>query len=257
MTAIYDWFGYEMPIKKRYRLIKKAGFDSVMLWWSNGFGRDCFGSDDYRNGPRYAREAGLQIENIHAPFQMPDNLWLNNSDGEALTGFYLQCIADCVELEIPTMVMHLPDDDDYYNALLLDKVNKIAEKAVKHNVNVAFENLRNFKKLEYILSNTDSPSIGFCYDCAHHYRYFPDRDIPAVYGSRLKAIHLHDNIGVDTHRIPFDGTLDWNVIMKKINKTGYEGSVAIEAMNWGYENITAEEFLQKAFASAKRLEELK
>jgi hypothetical protein len=28
MITIYDWFGYELPIKERYRLIKKAGFES-------------------------------------------------------------------------------------------------------------------------------------------------------------------------------------------------------------------------------------
>ena len=49
MITIYDWFGYELPIKERYRLIKEAGFDGVLLWWSDGFGRDaCLG--DYRNG---------------------------------------------------------------------------------------------------------------------------------------------------------------------------------------------------------------
>jgi len=36
MITIYDWFGYELPIKERYRLIKEAGFDGVLLWWSNG-----------------------------------------------------------------------------------------------------------------------------------------------------------------------------------------------------------------------------
>ena len=31
MITIYDWFGYELPIKERYRLIREAGFDSVLL----------------------------------------------------------------------------------------------------------------------------------------------------------------------------------------------------------------------------------
>lgn len=31
MITIYSWFGYNMPIKERYRLIKKAGFDSYDL----------------------------------------------------------------------------------------------------------------------------------------------------------------------------------------------------------------------------------
>ena len=68
MISIYDWFGYEIPINERYKLIKKAGFDGVLLWWSNGFGRDVSGIDEYLKGPELARKAGLYVENIHISF---------------------------------------------------------------------------------------------------------------------------------------------------------------------------------------------
>ena len=45
--------------------------------------------------------------------------------------------------------------------------------------------------------------------------------------------------------------------MKKIAETDYSGAIAIEAMNWDYENLSAREFLHKAFEQAKRLEALK
>ncbi len=51
MITIYDWFGYELPIKERYQLIKEAGFDGVLLWWSEQLGRN-----DYREGPHIVRE---------------------------------------------------------------------------------------------------------------------------------------------------------------------------------------------------------
>ncbi|WP_273324185.1 hypothetical protein [Vallitalea guaymasensis] len=50
MITIWDWFEKYMSIKERYRLIKEAGFDGMIMWWSNEFGRDIFGKDDYRNG---------------------------------------------------------------------------------------------------------------------------------------------------------------------------------------------------------------
>jgi hypothetical protein len=65
MITIYDWFGYALPIKERYQLIKEAGFEGVLLWWSEYLDRG-----DYRSGPQIAREAGLFIENIHTPFQV-------------------------------------------------------------------------------------------------------------------------------------------------------------------------------------------
>jgi L-ribulose-5-phosphate 3-epimerase len=257
MITIYDWFGYELPIKERYQLIKEAGFDGVLLWWSDGFGRDCYGRNDYRNGPQTVREAGLFIENIHTPFQVPDNLWLDNLDGEAANDCYLQCVADCAEFEIPTMVVHLPDEDNPYNALVLDRIKRIAEKAEQLGVNVALENLWNFTNLAYVLEQVDSLRIGFCYDCAHHYRYCPGDDLLSMYGSRLMALHLHDNDGTHTHRLPFDGTIDWSTTMKKIAETDYSGATAIEAMNWDYEDLSAEQFLHKAFERAKKLEALK
>ncbi|WP_234123926.1 sugar phosphate isomerase/epimerase family protein [Clostridium hydrogenum] len=258
MITIYDWFGYEMPIKERYKLIKEAGFDGVLLWWSDGFGRDCFGRNDYRNGPQIAREAGLFIENIHTPVQNQNDLWLDNLDGEALTDCYLQCVEDCAKFEIPTMVVHLPSEDNQCNALGLDRIKKIAEKAEQLGIKVALENLRNFANLSYVLEQVDSMSIGFCYDCCHHNNYNQGYDLLSMYGSRLMAIHLHDNGGSRAqHQLPFDGRIDWSTTMKKIAQTNYSGATALEPMNWDYKDLSAEEFLKEAFERAKRLEALK
>jgi L-ribulose-5-phosphate 3-epimerase len=252
MITIYDWFGYELPIKERYRLIKEAGFDGVLLWWSEYLDRN-----DYRNGPQIVREAGLFIENIHTPFQIQNNLWLDNLEGEASTDCYLQCVADCAEFAIPTMVVHLPNENNPYNALGMDRIKRITEKAEQLGVNVALENLQNLANLAYVLEQVDSLRVGFCYDCAHHYRYYPGADLLSMYGSRLMALHLHDNYENTTHRLPFDGTIDWSTAMKKIAETGYSGATAIEAMNWNYKDLAAEEFLHEAFERAKRLEALK
>lgn len=93
--------------------------------------------NDYRSGPEIAREAGLSIENIHMPFQVQDDIWLDNLDGEASIDCYLQCVADCVIFEIPTMVVQLPDDGKPYNELGLDRIKRIAERAEQLGANVA------------------------------------------------------------------------------------------------------------------------
>lgn len=253
MITIYDWFGYELPINERYQLIKKAGFDGVLLWWSEGFNRN-----DYRNGPQIARNAGLFLENIHTPIQNQNKLWLDNLDGDALTDCYLQCVADCAEFEIPTMVVHLPNEEHPYNALGVDRIKRIAEKAEHLGVNVALENLCNFANLSYMLEQVDSARIGFCYDCCHHNNYNLGDDLLSMYGSRLMALHLHDNGGsYSQHQLPFDGTIDWTITMKKIAETNYLGATALEPMNWDYKDLSAEEFLYKAYEKAKRLEALR
>ena len=252
MLTIYDWFGYDLTDKQRYRLIKEAGFDGVLLWWSEHLNRG-----DYRGGPRLAREAELFVENIHAPFQVQDGLWLDTLEGETTMQCYLKCIADCAAFEIPTMVVHLPDDDKPHTALGLNRIRKMAELAERLSVNIALENLSNFENLSFVLQTVDAPRVGFCYDCGHHFRCYPKLDLPALFGSRCMALHLHDFEGSSMHRIPFDGVIDWPTAMKRIAESGYLGATAIEAMNWEYGTLSAEAFLQKAALSAQNLEQMR
>lgn len=254
MLCIYDWFGYNVSVKERYILIKKAGFDGVLLWWSDGFGRGA----DYQEGVEFARKAGLFIENIHTPVQNQDKLSLDNLDGIDLLHCYLQCIKDCAEFEIPTMVVHLPDNKFPVNELGMDRIKRIAEKAEKYDINVAMENLNNVENVGRVLNAIKSPKIGFCYDSCHHANYEHKVNLPGIYGDRLMALHLHDNGGeIGQHQLPFDGKIDWPDVMGKIASTGYKGATALEPMNWGYENLSIEEFLGKAYESATLLDNMR
>lgn len=254
MITIYDWFGYSVPIRERYRLIREAGFDGVLMWWSEDFGR----GEEYRDAPQLAREAGLIIENIHAPIRDEHRLWDDDPIGEALVERYLQCVADCAAYEIPTMVVHLPSDSHPHTPLGLDRVRRIAELAERLGVNVALENLRNFNNLSYVLEQVDSPRVGFCYDSGHHDTNYPDKAPLAMYGPRLMALHLHDNNGSQAqHGLPLDGTIDWPATMRAVAATGYTGATALEPMNWDYEALTPQAFLHRAYEHAQRLDVLR
>lgn len=259
MLSIYDWFGYDLPVEERYRLIKDVGFDGVLMWWGEFFGR----GKDYRHVPEIARRAGLFIENIHAPTMTEDgvrfdeHLWFDDEKGDAAIKCYLQCIADCATFEIPTMVIHLPSDRVPHTPLGFARMGKIAEKAEHLGVNVALENIANLNNLTYMLEQIKSPRVGFCYDVAHHERVYPEIDLPGMYGERMMALHLHDNLEATTHRLPFDGIIDWSLVMKRIAEADYKGAIALEPTNLGtYDHLMIEEFLQKAVDGAKRLEEL-
>lgn len=52
-------------------------------------------------------------------------------------------------------------------------------------------------------------------------------------------------------------TIVTQIVMKNISNTGYNGSTALEPMNWDYMNFTPEEFLKKAFEVVKKLESLR
>lgn len=107
--GIYDCFGYgkgyDVPFRERYRLIKSAGFDCVMLWWSDQFGRGA----GYREDAQLAKEAGLRIENMHAPVHEQNDLFLDGPKGESVFQCYLQCVRDCAAYQIPTVVAPLAE----------------------------------------------------------------------------------------------------------------------------------------------------
>ena len=254
MISIYDWFGYEVADENRYKLIKTVGFDGVLLWWSDGFGR----GPCYKEGVWHARNAGLIIENIHTPVEGQNNLSEDNLDGESLFNCFLQCIRDCAEFDIPTMVVHLPNDKYPISKLGMDRIKMIERLAEDLDVNVAMENLGNIKNLTGVLDSIDSGKIGFCYDSCHHANYSHEMDLLNKYGNRLMALHLHDNGGArGQHQLPFDGDISWSAVMKKISEAAYKGSTALEPMNWGYENLSIQEFLAKAYNKAIKLEKMR
>ncbi len=254
LLGIYDWFGYDVSIEDRYKLIKEAGFDNVMLWWSDGFQR----GSGYQEGVLHARNAGLFIENIHTPVLEQNYLSMYNIDGESVFQCYLQCIKDCSKFNIPSMVIHLPNDHCPINILGMNRIKRITNQAEELGVNIAFENLSNIYNLELILNTIKSNRIGFCYDSCHHANYASEIDLLGKYGNRLMALHLHDNGGErDQHQLPFDGYIQWPKVMNKIRLTGYKGATSLEPMNWGYENLSIHEFLRTAYQKGNKLDEMR
>ena len=257
MTGIYDCFGYgfgyDVSFSERYKIIKDCGFDCVMLWWSDKFGR----GEGYEKDADLARYAGLQIENMHAPVHEQNNLSLDNEQGEHILHDYLKCIDDCHKHHIPTIVIHLPDDTYPINDIGNARLDRIIDRAGSLGIHIAFENLRNIRNLASVLNRVSFTHVGYCYDSCHHMNYASDMDLLGLYGNRLKAIHLHDNGGShNQHQLPFDGGIDWSLIMGNLNRTGYGGAITLEPMNWDYTHLAIRDFLRLAYEKAKRLEQM-
>ena len=259
--SISDWFGYECPYPERFRMIREAGFVGVLSFWNAGFRQP-----GRLSVPDMAREAGLYVENVHAPFTTINSIWLDNLDGDETATLMTRCLDDCAAFDIPTMVMHLSKSDSPPPAceLGLTRIRRITDHAERMGVSVALENLRRPEYLEYVFSHIDSPRLGFCYDSGHQHCYSPGTDMLALYGARLAALHLHDNVGRmpgedggDRHLLPFDGTINWSAVMRSITAAGYSGPTSLEVVNLGRETMTAAEFLSAAYERAARLEALR
>lgn len=263
-TSIFDWFGYNLSMKERYHLIKQAGFDGTMISWK--YFEDNPNTNKDQN-PNLARQQGLYVDNIHTPFDGVNNLWCDNLDGEDYVSCISSCIDDCAKHEIPTMVVHLSSDNNPppVNNIGLYRIMKIVDKAEQKGINIALENLRKPEYLRYVFDNINSERLKFCFDSGHQNCRTPNEDFLSQYGNKLVALHLHDNEGLihlegpeDQHRLPFDGTIDWHKIMRNLKQIGYQGSVALEITNLGYEHLIDNpfEFLQLAFDRAKKLQQM-
>lgn len=255
-TCIFSWFGYPIDITERFRLIKQAGFDGVLLWWGDE-NIDTDGAKERQ--PELALKNGLFIENIHLPFNGINDLWLDNINGNEYEKLIISNIEDCANFQIPTVVMHLTKGNNPppFSEIGLNRIRNIVDIAENLNVCVALENLRKPNYMDCILQEISSPKLGFCYDSGHNNCFTPKRDFLKQYGDRLFALHLHDNDGIDDlHMIPFDGNIEWNKIKNQIDTLCYNGAISLEVEQGKqdkYKNMSAEEFLRTAFILANKI----
>ena len=254
--SIVDWFGYNLAPRDRMRAIKEAGFSGVMLLWADYFDKD------YKLFPEYARNAGLNIDNAHAPYQNANFLWEDTIRGKEAYQEIIACLEDCAAYNIPTLIMHpenktgtetvgLPHDF----SIGIERIKRIVETAERLNLNIAMENMSRPEYLEHIFKNIKSQRLGFCFDSGHCNVFTPNVDFLALYGDKLMALHLHDNDGSeDWHALPFTGNIKWSDIAAKLKKLSYEGAIALEVGNTIFEHIKKpEEFLKLAVESAERI----
>jgi len=256
--GLFAFYGYTAPLEKRLEQIKNAGFDSVMIWWDDGkfdFEGEKF---TYR---LLADKHDLYICNAHLPYDNCNNLWAETSIGDEYAELLCNQITECGEYEIPTAVIHVTKGltPPPYNKASIERLKKIADTAEKHNVNLAFENLRFIEYLDFIFENIKSPKVRFCYDSGHNNCYMPEVDVLDKYKDKLIALHLDDNMcDDDTHMLPFDGTVNWERTVKTLKDIKYEGVISLEVKQYGcgkYNELSQEAYLAQAFERAVRIEQ--
>lgn len=264
MVALYQYFGYELPLKERFAMIRAAGFDAVGLWRD-----DWFGWTGHRDFADLARSAGLAIADGHAPFvrdyDFVNALWLDNLDGEATMETYLRTIDEAALDGVPNLILHIQDyGAPPPNELGLGRIRRLVGTAEDRGVVLALENIYDYKYLTYVFERVVSPNLGFCYDAGHRNCNEPDAGLLSLFGDKLVALHLHDNDGTgDQHRIPFEGGIDWPEQMRRIADTGYTGPTTLECTAGGPGSTTPnnprspEEWLRDAFAAAQKLDALR
>lgn len=235
--------------------IKEAGFKNVFIMWYN----ENF-TPSQEEQLRYVREKGLNVIFAHLGYQNINDIWLENEEGNKLVDRYKNDIKVCKENNIPMVVMHLTRKSvaPKYNEIGLKRLREIADYAESLGIKIAFENTKIKGYLEYVIENIKNENVGICFDSGHNHVHFNDELDLFKFKNRIFAVHLHDNDqSDDLHLLPFDGTINWEKLMKDLKDNNYSGPITLElCYRYQYLDMDIVSFYKKGYEVAKKLEEM-
>lgn len=230
----------------------------------NGFTATFSGVFDAERQLKIANDClknGVEYENLHAPFSHINDIWYEGENGDRMLDELLDCVYKCELAGIKTAVIHLSSGEfpPPLTEIGKERFFQLVDFAKNKNVKLAFENQRKFYNLKWALKTfSKDDGVGFCWDCGHENCFTPGQEFMPIFGNRIICTHIHDNNGVyndDSHLLPFDGNIDFKKVIYRLEKANFSGSLMLEvtAANEKYDKISFEEYLRRAFISAKKL----
>lgn len=256
-------------LEEGYALIKETGFDAVdwnidHAWKGSEIRKGNLGNcvfdmplegviDYYAKELEIINKNGLELTQAHAPFPS-----FSKDHPEVLDyaiGVYKRNIEFCQYAKIRNLVIHgisYSLNDDINTKETIDKLNfKLYSSLIPvlkdTDVTVCLENLfssnngvcyqghcsdpyAGAKEIDELNALAGKECFGLCLDTGHANLLHHDlRTFIAVYGKRIKALHIHDNNGSgDEHEAPLTGTINWNHFCSALKEVGYEGDLSFE-----------------------------
>lgn len=261
--AINSAFGYpELSSKERLRLIKKAGFDAVFPAWKPDV--DLFAV------AQEIRDAGLEIQSVHAPFHSIAKMWEEDGYLEELA-LQQECIRQVAAIGCPLVISHvfIGFGEQHPTEIGIRAFTELLDFAQKAGVKIAFENTEGEAYFQLLHSRLwDHPAAGFCWDSGHEQCYNYRKDLLALYGDKLLSTHLNDNFGItgesiyyldDAHVLPLTGIIDWQDAARRLARLNLPEYLTFELVTTNkkdrhthdeYANWSCEEFLARAHFAA-------
>ena len=264
--------GCELSVAEQIRLFHKIGFEAFFTGFDDH-------TAEYR---RVADECGMIYQSIHAPFDKSALMWEDTDTAREAREELIACAERCAEYSVPIMVIHayIGFDDKsrgqgsefYRNGI--KNYEAVVLRARELGVKIAIENTEGEEYLGALLGSFRKyDNVGFCWDTGHEMCYNFGKDMTALYGDRLIATHVNDNLGIrdfcgkitwhdDLHLLPFDGITDFDSVAKRLATVGCPDVLTFELSrmnkperlnNEKYKRMSAEEYLTEAYARACRV----
>ena len=240
-------------------MLKEAGFECYFMGES-----DC---NNVLEIKALGDSIGLPCEFIHAPFHGINNMWLSGMgylDIYKKMKFSIDAAADA---GISTVICHVSSgwDAPEVNDLGIARFDSLVEYATDKKVNIAFENLRKIGNLAYFVDRYEKMEyVGYCYDIGHEHCYTKTIDWMDIFQKKTIATHIHDNFGrgeekegdPDLHLLPFDGNIDYEHVMRKLDEYEYSYPLILEVNNHRYSELSHKEFLDTCYERLLRISKM-
>ena len=209
------------------------------------------------------KNENIYCENLHGPCSTAtsnvNDMWRNSERSEEMFNRIMHGVETCGKYEVPTLVLHVtagnapprPNERGY------QRFFKIFERAKELGVEIACENIRTYGNLAFMLEQF--PQSGFCWDTGHEAYTSRNIQFMPIFGEKLKALHIHDNmLDGDHHMIPGDGKIDFDRVARQIAESPYEGSIMLELSTKQsnfYNDVSPEDYYERAGKAAQKLKE--
>lgn len=261
---------YGIGLAEQIRLFKQTGFEGFFVLWQKGM------DEEIAQCARVAKEEGMIFQSIHAPWGYCQDMWNEKEDARKGVEELKHCLDLCKMHGVDILVSHVfvGFDVDYVPTEFgLKNYGEVIDYAESLGIKIAFENTEGIEYLKALFERYgDRDAMGFCWDSGHEMCYNFSEDLLALFGHKLIATHINDNLGVkdfngkifwhdDLHLLPFDGIADWDYNAQRIKKSGYEGILTFELNNKSkpnrhendkYDKMPIEQYVAEAYARACR-----
>ena len=261
---------YPIPTADAVRMLKEIGFDAVSPIWKAGM--------DITDTINAARQCGLIIQSLHAPFSKAADMWSRNKDiSSAALKDLLDALEVCEKFDIPVMVVHTWIGFEYdfcKEELYFANFDELICAAKQKGIKIAFENTEGEEFLYALMEHFENESqVGFCWDSGHELCYNHSKDLLKKYGEKLIMTHLNDNLGIsrfdgstywtdDLHLLPYDGIADWDDNIERLRRSYHQEILNFELTtaskpgrhdNDLYAQMSLEEYYSLAYSRACRI----
>ena len=252
----------EIDELKALDLIKAAGFET---FFSNAYKNDTVSAIKKK-----ADALGLTYEFIHAPFHHINELWKNGTGYLEVMEYMKESIDSAANNGIGIVITHVSSSwtPPPVNDMGLSRFDELVGYAKDRGITLAFENLRLLGNLACLADRYEKmENVRFCFDCGHEHCYTKTICMMDVFTTRVCCTHIHDNHGRpfddkvndrDEHLLPFDGTYNYEKMMRKLDEYNYKGSLMLEVNQEiaDYRKMSAEEFLATCYERIKKISQM-